>query len=71
MKGGTVMIVIWGSLLMLILILFIRLIIRERQKKMNSDDPDQLRYKWNNTTYTLACCLGMMTPCSRVTNILL
>ena len=44
MKGGTVMIVIWGSLFMLIVILFIRLIIRERQKKKNSDDPDQLRY---------------------------
>ena len=43
MKGGTVMIVIWGSLFLLIIVLFIRLIIRERQKKKRSDDPDQLR----------------------------
>ena len=41
MKGGTVMIVIWGTLFMLILLLFIRLIIRERQK--SSHHPDQLR----------------------------
>ena len=41
MKGGTVMIVIWGTLFMLILLLFIRLIIRERQK--SSQHPDQLR----------------------------
>ena len=41
MKGGTIMIVIWVSLFMVIVILFIRLIIRERHK--GSDDPDRLR----------------------------
>jgi hypothetical protein len=41
MKGGTIMIVIWGSLFMMIVFLFIRLIIRERYK--GSGDPDRLR----------------------------
>merc|ERR1711915_806445 len=46
MKGGTVMILIWTSLLILIIILFIRLIIRERHKRRHSDDPTQLRKRF-------------------------
>ena len=42
MKGATIMIAIWGSLFIMMVILFIRLIIKEKHK--NCDSADHLRY---------------------------